>query len=124
MSRSMKCRKVCADFTHKIFTPEGSGKGFITINVEELEAIRLCDLEHMEQEEAARRMEISRGTFQRILYAARKKTAEALCEGKGILIDGGNYEIGSRCCNCSIKCKTKLFLEKNIQSNMKEDKNE
>lgn len=112
MPRNRKCRKVCADFTHKVFTPEGSDNGYIRINVEELEAIRLCDMENMAQEDAALKMEVSRGTFQRILYAARKKTAEALCEGKGILIEGGNYKIERTCCNCSIGCKKKFGHKK------------
>lgn len=105
MSRNIKCRKVCKDFSHRIFTPEDDKKGFITIRVEELEAIRLCDLEDIDQEEAAAKMAVSRGTIQRILYSARKKLAEALCEGKGIMIDGGNYEISGICSNCSIQCQ-------------------
>lgn len=105
MPRNIKCRKVCAEFQHKVFTPEEDEKGYVTINVDELEALRLCDLENMDQEEAAKRMEVSRGTFQRILYSARYKSVEALCEGKGVLIDGGNYEIADVPCQCNRRCK-------------------
>jgi predicted DNA-binding protein (UPF0251 family) len=47
------------------------------LKLEELEAIRLKDLEGMEQEECAARMEVSRPTFQRILISAGKKLQTA-----------------------------------------------
>jgi len=117
MPRNVKCRKVCGEFQHKVFTPEESDKGYVTINVDELESLRLCDLENMEQEEAAKRMEVSRGTFQRILYSARRKSVEALCEGKGVRIEGGNYEIVDELCQCDLRCKKcKRLPEENIQN--------
>jgi len=61
------------------------------ISVEELEAIRLRDIEEMEQETAAEQMKISRPTFQRILSQARFKIADALINGKAMRIAGGNY---------------------------------
>ena len=45
---------------------------------DELEALRLCDFEEQEQEQAAKSMSISRQTLQRLLYAGRKKVADAL----------------------------------------------
>jgi len=51
---------------------------------DELEALRLADFRKMDQVEAAKRMEISQSTFQRILASARRKTSEALIEGKTI----------------------------------------
>jgi uncharacterized protein len=53
---------------------------------DELEALRLCDLEGRTQEEAGRSMGISRGTVQRIVSGARRKVAQALVEGAAILI--------------------------------------
>ena len=105
MPRSAKCRKVCAEFHHKVFTPEDNSLGYIILSVDELEALRLCDLENLEQEDAAKKMGISRGTFQRILYSGRHKTVEALCDGKGILVQGGNYEIAEKDCPCDFGCK-------------------
>jgi len=52
---------------------------------EELEALKLCDLDDLTQEEAGVRMGVSRGTVQRILTVARKKTAMALSKGKAIV---------------------------------------
>lgn len=59
--------------------------------VEEIEAIRLKDIEKLEQEECAEKMEISRQTFQRILNNAREKIADSIINGKAISIEGGNY---------------------------------
>ncbi|NSW90093.1 MAG: DUF134 domain-containing protein [Firmicutes bacterium] len=70
------------------------------LRVEELEAIRLKDLEGLEQETCAERMEISRQTFQRILNAAREKIADSLVTGKAIRIEGGNYTRNI----CPVKC--------------------
>lgn len=105
MPRIAKCRKVCAEYEHKVFIPEEKEKGYVVISVDELEALRLCDLENMEQDAAAGKMGVSRGTFQRILYAARHKSVEALCNGKGVLIQGGHYEIVGGNCKCEPKCK-------------------
>lgn len=61
------------------------------IKLEELEAIRLKDLEGLEQGECANKMQISRPTFQRILLSAREKVADSLIHGKAIHIEGGNF---------------------------------
>lgn len=111
MPRNIKCRKVCGEFQHKVFTSVENEKEYITISVDELEALRLCDLENIEQEEAARRMEVSRGTFQRILYSARHKSVEALCEGKGVRIQGGNYKIAIDPCQCNPGCKKCMRIQ-------------
>jgi predicted DNA-binding protein (UPF0251 family) len=56
----------------------------IYIEPAELEAFRLIDLEGTSQEEAGERMGISRGTTWRLVQSARKKTAQALSEGRPI----------------------------------------
>jgi len=63
----------------------------IIVTVEEAEAIRLKDIEELDQEHGAERMNISRATFQRILESSRKKIADAILNGKAIRIDGGNF---------------------------------
>jgi predicted DNA-binding protein (UPF0251 family) len=70
------------------------------LSVEEIEAIRLKDLEGLEQEEGARKMNISRPTFQRVLTSARRKIADALLNGKSIRIEGGNFEMAMRHFRC------------------------
>lgn len=54
---------------------------------DEIEALRLCDKEGLTQKEAGERMGVSRGTVQRILAGARKKTATALVEGKALVLE-------------------------------------
>ena len=61
------------------------------LSVEELEALKLADIEGLYQEDAAERMEVSRPTFQRVLKSARGKVARCLVEGKALGIEGGNY---------------------------------
>lgn len=70
--------------------------------VEELEAIRLKDLEGLEQEECAARMQVSRPTFQRILTTARSKVARALVEGKAIRVEGGYFVLAGRHLICRV----------------------
>jgi predicted DNA-binding protein (UPF0251 family) len=66
----------------------------ITLLHEELEALRLADLEGFTQEEAAERMDVSRSTFQRILAHARLQVALALAEGHALQVEGGTFEVG------------------------------
>jgi len=65
------------------------------LTLEEIEAIRLRDLEHLEQVECAAKMNISRPTFQRVLGSARQKVADSLLAGKALRIEGGNYELST-----------------------------
>jgi len=58
----------------------------IFLEVAELEAFRLVDLEGLSQEEAGQRMGVSRGTVWRLVQTARRKTAQALSEGRPIYI--------------------------------------
>ena len=74
------------------FSPDGDLKGkseLVRLTVDELEAIRLADLEGLYQEQAAEKIKVSRQTFGRIIASAHKKVAEALVMGKSILIEGG-----------------------------------
>jgi len=73
----------------------------VRLSVEEAEAIRLKDLEGLEQEECAQRMSISRPTFHRVLESARSKLADALLNGKAIRIEGGNFEMAMRRFRCT-----------------------
>jgi predicted DNA-binding protein (UPF0251 family) len=61
--------------------------------VDEFEAVRLKDLEGLEQDAAARAMGVSQPTFHRILASARAKIADALVNGKAIRIEGGAYRV-------------------------------
>jgi len=58
----------------------------IYMEPEELEALRLVDLEGLSQDEAGARMGVSRGTIWRLLQSARKKVARSLTEGRPLFI--------------------------------------
>ncbi|MBE0479936.1 MAG: DUF134 domain-containing protein [Dehalococcoidia bacterium] len=104
MTRPTKWRKV--GFVPEItyFKPAGIPLRFleeVRLTVEEAEAIRLKDLEDLEQEDCARRMGVSRSTFHRVLESARKKLADALLKGKAIRIEGGNFQIATHRFRCA-----------------------
>jgi uncharacterized protein len=50
----------------------------------------------MYQEQASDKMQISRATFGRILTTARRKIVDALINGKGVVVEGGDYAIDSQ----------------------------
>lgn len=97
MPRIRKCRKICFEPENKFFFPKEKTEQIEIFSMEEIEALRLVDKEKMEQQEAAEMMEVSRATFQRILYTARYKVADALFQGKIIKIAGGNYAVSKQC---------------------------
>ncbi|MGO8692769.1 MAG: DUF134 domain-containing protein [Rectinemataceae bacterium] len=68
----------------------------IILSFDEAEALRLADLDGLYQQAAAQRMGVSRQTFGRIVESARKKTADALLNGKALRIEGGTVAIASR----------------------------
>lgn len=89
MPRPIKCRKVAHIPKYTKFNPNDDGNAdVIFLKFEELEAMRLKDIEHLSQEEAAVLMQVSRQTFQNIIDEARNKVAQALCNGKSIHIQG------------------------------------
>jgi len=92
MSRPRRFRRVLCRPEIINFQPRfGSQQKFTEVNLgmDELEAMRLKDFAGLEQHEAAKKMDVSTSTFQRILYAARKKVVDALLYGKAIRIIEG-----------------------------------
>lgn len=63
------------------------------LTVDEFEAVRLKDLESMDQSLAAKKMGISQPTFHRLVLSARKKIADAIVNGKAIKIEGGRIKM-------------------------------
>ncbi|MBU0605849.1 MAG: DUF134 domain-containing protein [Candidatus Omnitrophica bacterium] len=61
----------------------------VHLTLDELEALRLADLDGMKQVDAAKRLKISRPTFSRIVSSARNKIADGLVNIKAIRIEGG-----------------------------------
>ncbi len=61
----------------------------IFVTLDEFEAVRLADVEGLKQEDAARKMRVSRPTFSRIISSAHNKIGDALVNIKAIKIEGG-----------------------------------
>lgn len=104
MARPVKWRRIENIPSVPCFVPSDTEPEGIPANIlklEELEAIRLKDLEGLEQGECAEKMEVSRPTFQRILLSAREKLADSLIHGKTIRIEGGNFTRNI----CPVKCR-------------------
>ena len=107
MPRPRRCRRVWFEPDITYFKPVEVSKIEETIlNVEEFEAIRLKDLEGLSEIEAAKKMNISQPTFNRLVSSARKKIADAIVSGKAIKIKGGVYKLAGQyrgicvCPNC------------------------
>jgi uncharacterized protein len=81
------------------FKPRGiplMGLQEVRLAPDEMESIRLADLEGMYHEDAAQEMGISRATFGRILEGARRKVAEAIVQGKALRIETNEEQKGER----------------------------
>jgi len=87
--RKRKDRNIDADFSEVCFKPcdiERKDLERVVIFEDEMEAIRLADLESMYQQECSEKMGISRTTFSRLVESARKKIADALLNQKAIRV--------------------------------------
>jgi predicted DNA-binding protein (UPF0251 family) len=103
MPRPVKWRRVAAIPQATYFKPAGvplRALEDVALTVEEAEAIRLKDLEGLEQEQCAQRMRISRPTFHRVLQSARRKVADVLLNGKALRIQGGNFALAKQPFQC------------------------
>ncbi len=90
--RPRKIRRCQGRFYGKAFKPTGVSLPElkqIILYRDELEVLKLCDYEGLFQEQAGERMGVSRGTIQRILTSARRKTAEALSTGAALVFEDG-----------------------------------
>src|SRR4030042_1430224 len=92
MARPFKCRCVCGNPRAYYFKPRAVSilqLGEVVLAIDEFEAIRLADLEGLYQEDAAKKMNISRQTFGNIVESAHKKIADAIVNAKALKFEGG-----------------------------------
>ena len=90
--RPKKTRWIKCDPGERCFRPQCvplSKLDGVFVTVDEFEAVRLADVEGLKQEDAAKRMKISRPTFSRIIASAHSKIGDALVSIKAIKIEGG-----------------------------------
>ncbi|NCC51926.1 MAG: DUF134 domain-containing protein [Spartobacteria bacterium] len=88
----------------------------VRLTLDEWEALRLADAEKLYQEEAARRMDISRPTFSRLIESARGKVAGALTSGAALEIEGGPVTRASKQCRKKQACATRRIREQAVNS--------
>jgi predicted DNA-binding protein (UPF0251 family) len=91
MSPRFKKPRICeCQLKRRAFKPAGMPLGEIgkiVLYRDEIETLKLCDMDGLTQKEAGVKMGISRGTVQRLLSQARRKTATALAECKALVLE-------------------------------------
>ena len=90
MVRPRICRRLRFKPKSHYFKPQGVPMRHleeVVLTKEEMEAVKLKDYDELEQMEAAKKMNTSQSTFQRILSSARAKIAEAIVKGKSLKIE-------------------------------------
>ena len=95
MPRPCRCRRVRCVPDKSYFKPRGIPADRleeVNLTLDELEAIKLADLDGLYQEDAAKKMNISRQTFGNIINSAHQKVADVLLHAKALKIEGGNIE--------------------------------
>lgn len=111
MPRPCKCRRIAFKPESRLFKPAGLPGRLLSqvrLGLDELEALRLADLEGLYQDAAAEHMGVSRPTFARLLAEARRKVAEALLESKALVFKGGNVRMAAmRVFECN-ECGTRF----------------
>ncbi len=104
MPRPRKYRHLLQEPQPAIFKPVGvplESLDRVRLLYEELEALRLADLEGKHQTESAKEMGVSRSTFQRILREARQKVASALVQGAALQVEGGTFRVAANRWHCT-----------------------
>ncbi len=95
MPRPRLCRKIGFNPNITYFKPQAVPMRFlkvVSLSLEEVEALRLKNIEELDQVKAAQEMNTSQSTFQRILTSAYKKISDALINGKAIEIKNKNIK--------------------------------
>lgn len=89
MTRPRLCRRIRFNPKVSYYKPQGVPMRFLEVvelTREEVEALRLKNIKDLDQIEAAKKMNTSQSTFQRILSSAYRKISKAIIEGKAIKI--------------------------------------
>lgn len=106
MPRCKKKRKCRGFKSNIIFKPIGIEMHelkMVIIELDEFEAIRLCDYEDKNQIEASEVMHVSRATVQRLLSSGRKKIVDSLLNSKVLHINNSQ----------DVKCNQNMSIDPN-----------
>lgn len=118
MPRPVKCRRVECLPPYQRYKPAGVRRRdneIVELTIDEMEAMRLKDMEGLSQTECAERMQVSRQTFQLILEKARKTMVTAIMNGFEIQIQGGNYATPEDLQGCQRRCAKARTLEEKAE---------
>lgn len=89
-------KRMCRRYRgERVYKPRGipmTELEVIRMELGQLEAVRLCDMEHLTQEETGRRMGVSRGTVYRLLKIGRTRLAAAVVESKALIVERGDND--------------------------------
>ena len=97
MPRPQRCRRICGLPEHTKFIPEEADcRDAIALSLDEYESIRLMDREGLTHEQCAEVMQVSRTTVTEIYAGARRKLAEAIVDGRMLVIGGGQVRLCQR----------------------------
>lgn len=104
MGRRKNIRKIHIDkLEEEMFFPSKKSTPItVELTYDEIEAMRLCDLKGLYQNEAAKAMGISRSTLGRILFEGRKKIIIAVLKNCPIKIVKGNVSFEEEKIICPI----------------------
>lgn len=89
MTRPKGYRRILVNPEATFFKPNGIPMRFleqVDLSLDELEAIRLSNYEDLNMIDGAKKMKVSKSTFQRLTASGCKKIADALINGKAIKI--------------------------------------
>ncbi len=110
MPRPRACRKILDIPRSACYKPAGvpmSSLETVRLGLDEFEAVRLADLEGLYQEQAAERMGVSRQTFGNIVQSARRKIADALVNGKALVVEGGEVSVTAHAVACPARSRAR-----------------
>ena len=109
MGRATKPRRICGEplFTHFAPLHAHDESNVIELTFDEYETINLIDGAGFDQKRCAEHMEIARALVQLIYHSARKKLADAIVNGRPLVIRGGEYKLcgySNSCCGRGRSC--------------------
>ena len=84
------CRRFDGDQVFKPRSIPMTDLEIVRVEIDELEAMRRCDLEGHDQDSAGERMGVSRGTVQRLVKSGREKLVRALVDSSAVVIEKGD----------------------------------
>lgn len=111
MARPRKPRRICAYPDIMGFRPFGDYADVVDLALDEYEVMRLMDTLNYSQEECAKQMDVARSTVAAIYESARLKTADAIINGKSLVIHGGDVELCRSNSTCCRRCGQKACVD-------------